>query len=143
MATIKDEILSIATEQGYDGDAPQTIAQAVNALGTVIGGGGGGGAEPLVVRFTMTSETEASADKTFTEVSDAVVAGRQVVGVGAWTNDYSDVHVAPLVRFRSGYYADFSAVDFDTTDTAKTGVVGFHFHYSGVVTWAKKYIKFS
>lgn len=142
MATIKEELSAIAEGQGYEGEAPKTIAQAVNALGTVIGGGSGG-AEPLVVRFTMTSETEASADKTFTEVSDAVVAGRQVVGVGAWSNDYSDVHVAPLVRFRSGYYADFSAVDFDTTDTAKTGVVGFHFHYSGTVTWAKKYVKFS
>lgn len=43
MATIKDEIVAIATEQGYEGDAPSTIAQAVNALGTVIGGGGSGG----------------------------------------------------------------------------------------------------
>lgn len=42
MATIKDEIVAIATEQGYEGDAPQTIAEAVNALGSVMGGGGGG-----------------------------------------------------------------------------------------------------
>lgn len=40
MATIKEEIMSIAEANGYEGDAPQTIAEAVNALGTVMGGGG-------------------------------------------------------------------------------------------------------
>lgn len=56
MATIKDEILSIATEQGYEGDTPQTIAGAVNALGTVIGGGGGGGAG-MIITATGGDET--------------------------------------------------------------------------------------
>lgn len=49
MATIKDEIAAIAAEQGYEGDAPQTIAQAVNALGTVMGGGSGGGGSAHVM----------------------------------------------------------------------------------------------
>lgn len=39
MATIQQEIMSIAEAQGYEGDAPSTIAEAVNALGSVMGGG--------------------------------------------------------------------------------------------------------
>jgi len=46
MATKKEELAAIAEANGYDGDAPKTIAEAVNALGTVMSGGGGG--HPLV-----------------------------------------------------------------------------------------------
>ena len=67
MSTIKDEILSIATEQGYEGDAPQTIAGAVNALGTVIGGGGSGGG--MVIHVTCDDKyTTYTADKTYEEI---------------------------------------------------------------------------
>lgn len=37
MATKKEEIVAIAEAQGYEGDTPQTIAEAVNALGSVMG----------------------------------------------------------------------------------------------------------
>lgn len=43
MPTIKDTITTLATDAGYDGDRPQTIADAIEAYGTVAGGGGGGG----------------------------------------------------------------------------------------------------
>jgi len=47
MGTKKDEILAIAKEQGYEGKSSGTIAEAVNALGSVIGGGGGGTSSAL------------------------------------------------------------------------------------------------
>lgn len=37
MATIKEEIMSIAEAQGYEGKSSGTIAEAVNALGSVMG----------------------------------------------------------------------------------------------------------
>lgn len=45
MSTIKEEIMSIAEAQGYEGEGGSTIAEAVNALGSVMGGGGSGGAK--------------------------------------------------------------------------------------------------
>lgn len=79
MATIQQEIMSIAEANGYDGDAPKTIAEAVNALGTVMGGGGSGGGDPFVVTFTNAGSTY-SADKTYTEVIEAMKAGKVVLG---------------------------------------------------------------
>lgn len=79
MSTIKDEILSIATEQGYEGDAPKTIAGAVNALGTVIGGGGGGGANVMIVEFTnevpQQTGSEFTSSKSAEEVYNHVMSG--------------------------------------------------------------------
>ena len=76
MSTIKDEIIGIAEEQGYEGEAPKTIAQAVNALGTVIGGGGG------IVAFDFTAQegaqTNYETDATCSEIYDAVDSGNLV-----------------------------------------------------------------
>lgn len=99
MATIKDEIVTIATEQGYEGDAPQTIAEAVNALGSVMGGGGGGGgAEPLFVHFTPTSYSPLTyaADKTFEEIAEAVENERLIIGVEGTTLDRRFYQLASL-----------------------------------------------
>ena len=109
MATIQQEIMSIAEAQGYEGKSSGTIAEAVNALGSVMGdyelpvatsttlGGvkvgdglsvtndgtlsaSGGGSEPLIVHFTR-QDSSYVADKTFDEVGEAVVAGRLVFAV--------------------------------------------------------------
>lgn len=42
MGTIKDAIIDSAIKSGYEGEAPKTIAQAVDALAGVAGGGSGG-----------------------------------------------------------------------------------------------------
>lgn len=42
MSTIKDEITDIAVANGFKGEKPKTKADAVNALGSVIGGSGSG-----------------------------------------------------------------------------------------------------
>lgn len=79
MATIKEEIMSIAEEQGYEGEAPQTIAGAVNALGTVMGGGGGGGANVMIVEFTdevpQQTGSEFTSSKSAEEVYNHVMGG--------------------------------------------------------------------
>lgn len=69
MSTIKDAITAIATEAGYEGDKPQTIADAIEAYGTVAGGGGGSG--PLVIEFQAdgSGATDAvTCDYTFNEL---------------------------------------------------------------------------
>lgn len=43
MATIAEEFAAIAAEQGYDGPTPTTIAGAVDALTTALGGEPSGG----------------------------------------------------------------------------------------------------
>jgi hypothetical protein len=81
MATIQQEIMSIAEAQDYDGDAPSTIAQAVNALGSVIGGGGSGGAGVTFVDFTFNQSTgKYDASLTNKEICDLVDSGALVVG---------------------------------------------------------------
>lgn len=73
MATIKDEILSIATEQGYEGDAPKNIAQAVNALGTVIGGGGSGGGVALHITLNENAEPVGKCEYTPFQLYDMAI----------------------------------------------------------------------
>ena len=82
MATIQQEIMSIAEAQGYEGKSSGTIAEAVNALGTVMGGGGsgGGGSEPFVVTFTSGAGSTRIADKTVAEIYNAAASGRFVIG---------------------------------------------------------------
>lgn len=43
MATIQGEIAAIAAAQGYEGDAPKTIAEAVDAVTVALGGEAHGG----------------------------------------------------------------------------------------------------
>lgn len=73
--------MSIAEAQGYEGDAPSTIAEAVNALGSVMGGGGSGGADTglLVVHFGEQDDS-ITADKSFNEIASAIDAGQIVFG---------------------------------------------------------------
>jgi len=109
MATIQQEIMSIAEAQGYEGKSSGTIAEAVNALGSVMGdyelpaatattlGGikvgdglavesdgtlsaSGGGAEPLIVHITGSTGSYV-ADKTFAEIGEAVAAKRPVYAI--------------------------------------------------------------
>ena len=74
MATIAEEFVAIAVEQGYDGPTPNTIAesidavttalggepsggtiaQAIAALGENVGGGSGGGLEPVALSNMIT-----------------------------------------------------------------------------------------
>lgn len=74
MPTIKDTITTLATDAGYDGDRPQTIADAIEAYGTVAGGGGGS-TGMVVTATTQTSQTTKTIDKTFTEVMEYIAAG--------------------------------------------------------------------
>lgn len=75
MATIQQEIMNIAEAQGYEGDAPQTIAEAVNALGTVMGGGGsGGGGGGMVIHATGGGDT-LTTDVTYEQVAAYIEAG--------------------------------------------------------------------
>lgn len=108
MATIQGEILNIAKANGYEGDAPKTIAGAVNALGSVMGGGGsGGGTEPFVVTFTE-SGSSVTADKTFTEISAAVRDGKPVFGMKPGVLSYGIEHYQLMPM------NDFSDVDGET-----------------------------
>ena len=76
MATKKEEIVAIAEAQGYEGDTPSTIAEAVNALGSVMGGGGSGGGGNLVkVTFSFSETGPIIADKTNKEIYDLYSEG--------------------------------------------------------------------
>lgn len=80
MATKKEELAAIAEAQGYEGDTPSTIAEAVNALGTVMGGGSGGGGVTFV-DFTFNQSTgKYDASLTNKEICDLVDSGALVVG---------------------------------------------------------------
>ena len=85
MATIKEEIMSIAEAQGYEGEGGSTIAEAVNALGSVMGGGGSGGSDTMVVTITQGGITDGSityaADKTIAEIIEHIDAGGDVVAL--------------------------------------------------------------
>ena len=50
MGTIQQEIAAIAAGQGYDGPAPTTIAGAVDALTTALGGEAHGGTIAEAIR---------------------------------------------------------------------------------------------
>ena len=91
MATIKEEIMSIAEAQGYEGDGGSTIAEAVNALGSVMGGGGSGGGGNLVkVTISPNGTGPLIADKTNKEIYDLYHEGALIYFkiVGDHANDY-------------------------------------------------------
>lgn len=82
MATIQGEILDIAKANGYEGESPKTISEAVNALGTVMGGGGSGGSDALTVTFTgANGDATYTADKSKPEVIEAASSGMRVYGI--------------------------------------------------------------
>jgi hypothetical protein len=148
MATIKDEIVAIATEQGYEGDAPQTIAEAVNALGSVMGGGGSGGAEPFVVTFTNAGSTY-SADKTFAEIVEAATAGKQVVGIYRSAFPNGTLGSCRTMTVYLDTNADGSSSEgyarFSCCDVSNNGVTYQSFYYPerSAITTSYKYVPFS
>ena len=122
METIKEEIVPIAEAQGYEGEGGSTIAEAVNALGTVMGGGGsgGGGGELFIVKITVTntqSGTTITADKTFAEIGEAVRASLPVwaliTGLTDGSNDVWNYQLMPLSDFcDAATYSDYQYADF-------------------------------
>ncbi len=50
MATKKKELAAIAEANGYDGDAPKTIAEAVDAVTVALGGEAHGGTIAEAIR---------------------------------------------------------------------------------------------
>jgi hypothetical protein len=116
MATIKEEIMSIAEKQGYEGEGGSTIAEAVNALGSVMGGGG----ECPVIPLTQTRDTSsgqlvyAIADGctiTWNALRDAAKRGddvRCVLDTGTYGNTNVTVfHLDNLFDSEDNSYAVF------------------------------------
>ena len=101
MATKKEEIVAIAEAQGYEGDTPSTIAEAVNALGSVIGGGSGGGAG-MTIHGTLVYESgnpTVTLDKTRDEIKAYIEAGNCDVFIRLERADDHTVRFLPLDQF--------------------------------------------
>ena len=139
MATIKEEIMSIAEAQGYEGEGGSTIAEAVNALGSVIGGGGSGGDAPLVVNFKE-GNNGLVADKSYNEIVQAVTSGKIVFATETingpsstmiWANYYQLVRyykspepgTTPDLKFTSAIYDKDGYVNFRWIIYPKTGAI--------------------
>lgn len=90
MSTIKDAITNIAVDAGYDGDKPQTIADAIEAYGTVAGGGGGGAGATLDIVYKLNSAQDATTQASHTvEEIDAFVEANGVKGLTLTINNAS------------------------------------------------------
>ena len=127
MSTIKDEILSIATEQGYEGDAPKTIAQAVNALGTVMGGGGGGDIVYIHGEEDPEDDTYIKLDcPDASVIAEAFRSGKLVVA----RISNSDNYVSFYNLFDCSYYYDVWHAEFSRVTTSLTAGVD-HARISG------------
>lgn len=124
MATIKEEIMSIAEAQGYEGEGGSTIAEAVNALGSVMGGGGGGSAT-MIVTITGYGSTYA-ADKTIAEIIEHVDSGGDVIAV----YDQSRGAKESMFVFRLQTYGR-SYATFAMTPTSAQGAT---IYYLGITT---------
>ena len=147
MGTIQQEIAAIAAGQGYDGPAPTTIAEAVNALGSVMGGGGGGGgAEPLFVHFTYQSydpETY-TADKTFEEIAEAVANERLVIGVIGTTLDRAFYQLTSLQNIEEeGQYFAFSQVTTVGDRLRCRSINGSYYEGTLTITGGVKWVSFA
>ena len=82
MRTTKDAITDLAIANGYTGEKPSTIANAVGALADVAGGGGGGGegGNVVVVPYEENvSEYTITFGMTTGEIIEALRAGKTVV----------------------------------------------------------------
>ena len=80
MPTIKDTITTLATDAGYDGDRPQTIADAIEAYGAVAGGGGGG---VSIMKVTVSGGVGSTVcDKTYADVLAHLQAGG--IAIAGW-----------------------------------------------------------
>ena len=125
MATIKEEIMSIAEAQGYDGDTPSTIAEAVNALGSVIGGGGSGGGSATMVVTISTNAGRLSADKTVAEIVEHIDSGGDVIAV---YDESMGAKQSVRVYHMQAYGQDH--VTFATFDRSSSGSMTFyHMNY--------------
>ena len=114
MATIQQEIMTIAEAQGYEGKSGGTIAEAVNALSSVMGGGGGGGAEPLIVTISM-NMGQLSADKTAAEIVEHIDGGGDVIAVHDQSmGAKASVQVFRMQRYGRNY-ASFATFDRDSS----------------------------
>lgn len=147
MASIRNAIVKVAQDLGYSGSVPRSIAGAVTALGTVLGGGGfellpatadalggvkvGSGLAVtsdgtlsasggrFVCNATVDAETGVTTlDKTAGEIKAAIVAGQAV-----WIDITSDgaTFAAALASFTSeGTASTFSFSGDSTTYMANT-----------------------
>ena len=81
MRKIKDAITDSAIANGYEGNTPMTIAQAVGAFAGVAGGGsGGGGSNVIVVPWEENvSDMTITLGMTVNEIAEAMRAGKVVV----------------------------------------------------------------
>jgi hypothetical protein len=72
--TTLDEVMNIAIANGYEGEYPKNIADAVAALGGVMGGGGGGGEG-----YTITESTRALMQEQTLEFNSSGDAGNATI----------------------------------------------------------------
>ena len=82
MLNVTKELTALARKLGYTGNAPDTVAKAINAITASVGEGGGGGDGGTGV--TVVNDTNGTLDKTFKEIADAFVSGGAVIK----TSDY-------------------------------------------------------
>lgn len=116
MASIRQAILAVARNLGYDGNAPRSIAGAITALGSVMGGGTSGGG--LMCTATFDAEKNAFVlDKTAQEIVTAISSGAAVY---AATESDNEVTVTALVG------ADYDATSTDATFFTFTFASPFH-----------------
>lgn len=118
MASIRQAILAVARNLGYDGNAPRSIAGAITALGSVMGGGTSGGSGDgsgggtsgggLMCNITFDAEKNVFVlDKTAQEIVTAISSGAAVYA--AIEADFNEVNVLALV-----------GADYDETSTDAT-----------------------
>ena len=128
MATIQQEIMSIAEAQGYEGKSSGTIAEAVNALGSVIGGGGEGDAGVVFVDFTANQSGKFDASLTNKEICDLADSGILVVGraksveSGGYRTDYYYYSLSYAIVNKGSNTYDIDFVGMSATG-AQTGSV--------------------
>ena len=80
MRKIKDAITDSAIANGYEGNTPMTIAQAVGAFAGVAGGGsGGGGSNVIVVPYETVEHHTITLGLTTGEIIEAMQAGKTIV----------------------------------------------------------------
>lgn len=119
MRKIKEAITDSAIANGYDGDTPKTIAQAVGAFAGVAGGGSGsGGSNVIVVPY---EENELGAritlGLTIGEITEALRAGKTIVLDFTESKVTNGVHYITSVFSGNGQY-----------EVSTTGILGSSFY---------------